>query len=64
MTDSRSPNAPNDLRFAGSGAYQWYRQGNLTWRIDTATGRSCIVYATLEEWQKQIVYTHGCGRSA
>ncbi len=64
LTDSRSPNAPNDLRFAGSGAYQWYRQGNLTWRIDTNTGHSCIIYATMEEWQKQIVSSHGCGRNA
>jgi hypothetical protein len=30
--DSESPNAPNGTRFAGSGSYQWYRQGNLTWR--------------------------------
>lgn len=64
LMDSRSTNAPNDLRFAGGGAYQWYRQGNLTWRIDTATGRSCIIYATLEEWQKKIVASHGCGRGA
>jgi hypothetical protein len=64
MTDSQSPNAPNGMRFGGSGNYQWYRQGNITWRVDTASGRSCIVYATMEEWQKQIVMEHGCGRSA
>jgi hypothetical protein len=62
--DSEPPNAPNDMRFAGSGTYQWYRQGNLTWRIDTTTGRSCIIYATMEEWRKQIVMSHGCGRTA
>jgi hypothetical protein len=62
--DSESPNAPNGLRFAGSGAYQWYRQGNITWRVDTTTGRSCIIYATMEEWRKQIVMSHGCGRTA
>ena len=64
LRDSQSANNPNDLHFGGTGAYQWYRQGNLTWRVDTATGRSCIVYATMEEWQKQIVYSHGCGRNA
>jgi len=64
MTDSQSANAPNGMRFGGTGTYQWYRQGNLTWRIDTASGRSCIIYATLEEWRKQIVYSHGCGRNA
>jgi hypothetical protein len=62
--DSQSPNAPNGVRFGGSGNYQWYRQGNLTYRIDTVTGSSCIAYATLEEWRKQIVYSHGCGRGA
>ena len=64
VTDSQSANAPNGMRFGGSGNYQWYRQGNLTWRVDTSTGRSCIIYATMEEWQKEIVYSHGCGRAA
>jgi hypothetical protein len=63
-SDTESPNAPNGMRFGGSGNYQWYRQGNLTWRIDTATGRSCIIYATMEEWRKEIVMSHGCGRNA
>lgn len=62
-SDSELPNAPNGMRFAGTGNYQLYRQGNLTWRIDTTTGRSCIIYATMEEWQKQIVMEHGCGRT-
>jgi len=64
QTDSQLPNAPNGMRFTGSGTYQWYRQGNLTWRLDTVSGKSCIVYATMEEWQKQIVMAHGCGRDA
>ena len=63
-TDSQAANAPNGLRFGGSGSYQWYRQGNLTWRVDTASGRSCIVYATIEEWRKPIVMSHGCGGNA
>jgi hypothetical protein len=63
-TDSVAPNPSNGMRFAGSGSYQWYRQGNLTWRVDTTTGRSCIIYATMEEWRKQIVMSHGCGRDA
>ena len=62
--DTIAPNPPNGMVFAGKGTYQWYRQGNLTWRVDTASGRSCIVYATMEEWRKQIVYSHGCGRNA
>ncbi len=63
-SDTLSANPQNDARFAGNGPYQWYRQGNLTWRIDTATGRSCIIYATMEEWRKSIVIRHGCGRNA
>jgi hypothetical protein len=62
-SDSELPNAPNGMRFAGTGPYQWYRQGNLTWRIDTNTGRSCIIYATMDEWQKPVVIEHGCGRT-
>lgn len=63
-TDSVPPNPANGARFSGSGAYQWYRQGNLTWRVDTVSGRSCIDYATMEEWRKPIVSSHGCGRGA
>ncbi len=62
--DSIAPNPSNEVRFSGTGNYQWYRQGNLTWRVDTVSGRSCIDYATLEEWRKQIVSSHGCGRGA
>jgi hypothetical protein len=64
VADSVPANPSNGARFAGSGSYQWYRQGNLTWRVDTTTGRSCIVYATMEEWRKQIVMSHGCGKDA
>jgi hypothetical protein len=62
--DTLPANAPNELHFSGSGNYQWYRQGNLTYRVDTVSGRSCIAYATLDEWRKQIVSSHGCGRGA
>jgi len=63
-SDSVPPNPANGARFTGTGTYQWYRQGNLTWRVDTASGRSCIDYATMEEWRKPIVSSHGCGRGA
>ena len=64
VSDSQSANNPNGLHFGGSGKFQWYRQGNLTWRVDTASGHSCIDYATMEEWRKPIVSSHGCGRGA
>lgn len=61
--DSASPNPQNNAHFRGAGSFEWYRQGNITWRVDTTTGHSCIVYATMEEWRKQIVLNHGCGRN-
>lgn len=61
--DSVSPNPQNDVHFRGAGSFEWYRQGNITWRVDTTTGHSCIIYATMEEWRKQIVLNHGCGRN-
>jgi len=50
----------NRAVFAGKGRYQLYRQGNLTWRLDTDNGRTCILFATEEEWHKQRVFSHGC----
>lgn len=58
-----SPNPPNGMVFSGTGKYQLYRQGNITWRLDTETGRSCILFATDEEWKKDKVLRAGCGKS-
>ncbi len=60
-TDTISPNPPNGMVFSGTGKYQLYRQGNLTWRLNTETGQSCIIFATDEEWKKPRVYRAGCG---
>jgi hypothetical protein len=59
--DTISPDPPNGMVFAGKGKYQLYRQGNLTWRLNTETGQSCIIFATDEEWKKPKVYRAGCG---
>lgn len=59
-TDSISPNPPNGMVFAGTGKYQLYRQGNITWRLNTETGESCIAFATDEEWKKDKVLRAGC----
>jgi hypothetical protein len=59
--DTISPNPPNGMIFSGTGRFQLYRQGNLTWRINTETGKSCILFATDEEWEKTKVYRAGCG---
>jgi hypothetical protein len=61
--DTVAPNPPNGLAFGGTGRYQWYRQDNLTWRVDTTSGEACIAFATMDEWKKQIVYSHGCGNA-
>jgi hypothetical protein len=60
-SDTISPNPPNGMVFSGTGRYQLYRQGNITWRLDTDTGRTCIIFATNEEWHKPQVYHAGCG---
>jgi hypothetical protein len=62
--DTISPNPPNGMVFAGSGRFQVYRQGNITWRVDTVSGTSCILFATNEEWRKAQVYQNGCGSAA
>jgi hypothetical protein len=59
-SDSIAPQPANGMAFAGSGKFQVYRQGNLTWRVDTESGQSCILFATMEEWHKPIVYNHAC----
>jgi len=59
--DTISPNPPNGMAFAGPGRFQVYRQGSLTWRLDTDTGQTCILFATNAEWRKPQVYRHGCG---
>ena len=59
--DTISPNPANGMAFAGRGKYQVYRQGNITWRLNTETGQSCVLFATDEEWKKPRVYHAGCG---
>jgi len=59
--DSIPRNPPNGMVFAGSGKYQLYRQGDITWRLNTDTGSACIIFATDAQWSKSEVYNHGCG---
>jgi hypothetical protein len=59
--DTISPNPPNGMTFAGKGKYQVYRQGNITWRVNTETGLTCVLFATDDEWKKPRVYHAGCG---
>jgi hypothetical protein len=62
-SDSISPNPPNGMTFSGTGRYQLYRQGDITWRLDTNTGQSCVIFATDEQWKKPRVFRAGCGKT-
>lgn len=63
-SDTIRPEPPNGTVFAGTGHYQVYRQGNLTWRINTDTGQACVLFATEQEWRKPQVYRNGCALRA
>lgn len=60
-SDSIPRNPPNGLAFAGSGKFQLYRQGDITWRLNTQTGDACILFATDTQWRLHRVYQAGCG---
>ncbi len=60
--DTLGPNAPNGMRFTGTGKYLLYRQGDITYRLDTNTGFSCVLFATDEQWKKPRVFHDGCGK--
>jgi len=59
-SDSLSPNPPNRVAFGGTGKYMWYRQGDVTWRVNSDTGASCVAFATMQEWARPIIYQNGC----
>jgi hypothetical protein len=62
-SDTIRRNPPNGQLFAGSGRFQLYRQGDITWRVDTQTGHACILFATDAQWSQARVFDHGCGPS-
>lgn len=62
-SDSIDRNPPNGMVFAGTGHIQVYRQGNITWRINTDNGEACVLFATDREWRKPRVYNAGCRKS-
>jgi hypothetical protein len=59
--DSNPRNPPNGMIFAGRGKYQLYRQGDITWRLNTDNGQACILFATDAEWSQPRVFQQGCG---
>jgi hypothetical protein len=59
-SDSLPRNPANGVVIPRPGRYQLYRQGDITWRLDTNTGDSCVLLATEAQWRKTLVYDHGC----
>lgn len=59
-TDTIPRNPPNGMIFAGTGKYQLYRQGDITWRLNTDTGWACILFATDAQWSRSRVFDQGC----
>lgn len=59
-SDTLPVNPPNGMRFAGNGRYQLYRQGALTWRLDSVTGNTCVLFATEHAWRDPRVFSQGC----
>ncbi len=60
VSDTIPRNPPNGMLFTGSGKYQLYRQGDITWRLNTDTGWACVLFATDAQWRKTRVYQNGC----
>ena len=42
------------------GRYQIYANGLRTWRLDTSTGRTCIMSTTTEDWKDSNTSASGC----
>jgi hypothetical protein len=42
------------------GRYQLHREGARTWRLDTATGRSCLLLTTDADWKGQGAQQNAC----
>ena len=60
-SETLSRNPPDRTILAGTGRYELYRQGDITWRMDTASGQACVLFATESMWRRSLVYEHGCG---
>ena len=61
--DSIPRDAPNGALYAAAGKYQLYRQGDLTWRLNTDTGWACVIFATDTQWSRPRVWREGCRSS-
>ncbi len=44
------------------GRYQIYRAGVRTWRLDTATGVTCLLLTTDADWNKPSIQAQACNQ--
>ena len=44
----------------GVGRYQQFSRGFRTWRMDTATGNSCLLLTTDDDWKNPGVEAQDC----
>jgi hypothetical protein len=42
------------------GRYQIHNEGFRTWRLDTATGKTCILLTSKEDWKKPETFEQSC----
>lgn len=42
------------------GRYQLHREGSRTWRLDTATGHSCLLLASEYDWKTDAAKENSC----
>lgn len=42
------------------GRYQLHRVGYRTWRLDTATGKTCLLFSTKEDWKTEDAQASAC----
>ena len=48
--------------FAGDDQFGWYREGDLTWRLDTESGFACVALATPRAWENPQIYSRRCAQ--
>jgi hypothetical protein len=56
-----SPHPPSGFVTPATQKFALYRQGDLTYRLNTQSGQACVLFASEDLWRKPLVYQHGCG---
>jgi hypothetical protein len=56
-----NPHPPSGFVTPATQKFALYRQGDLTYRLNTQSGQACVLLASEDLWRKPLVYQHGCG---